>query len=139
MPEENNRQEEGGRQFVQRGRKPNWYSRIATVIASAGWLSAIVSLVVLDRAQPPGENLLTRIARQRGEIVAPITATWDTALLRVSLAALIISLVACGLGLLLSNLRMRRKSDRQNKLLISLLVVSVILFVVFLVFFSRYL
>ena len=121
-----------------RGRKPNWYSRIATIIATAGWLSAVISLVLIDRAQPPGETILTRIARERQGVAAPPLVGWDASMLRVALIALIASLVACGLGLLLSNLRMKRKSDRQNKLLISLSIVSVFMTVIFLVFFARY-
>ena len=126
--------EETGRPLVdRRGRKPNWYSRIATIIAAAGWLSAIVSLVLIDRAQPPGETVFTHILGDGPRFVG-----WDASLLRISLGALIASLVACGLGLLLSNLRMKRKSDRQNKLLISLTVVSVAITVLFLIFFAQH-
>ena len=117
-----------------RGKKPNWYSRIATIIATAGWLCAVVSLVLIDRAQPPGETMFTHMMGGGQRFVG-----WDGNLLRISLIALIASLVACGLGLLLSNLRMKRKSDRQNKLLISLSIVSVLLTVIFLVFFAQYL
>ena len=126
--------EETSRPYVERrGRKPNWFSRIATVIASAGWLCAIVALVLLDQAQPVRFRLIPIIAGHD-----PPPEVWDVALLRLSLGGLIASLVACGLGILLSNLRMKRKSDRQNKLLISLTIVSVFFTVIFLIFFAQY-
>ena len=121
------------RQFVERRRKPDILVRSVMVIAVIGWLSAVAALVMLDRARPVGENFFTRF------FDVTVVSSWNTSLLRWAFAAIMASLIASALGLIVSVTRKRRKSDRYSKLLIALSIVSALLLILFILSYATHL
>jgi len=121
------------RVFVERRRKPDWVVRSVTVIAVLGWIGALIALVMIHRARPAGESFFTRTF----DLVA--VTRWDVAVLRSSFVAIMTSLVACGVGFIINLTRHRRKTDRYNKLLIILGVLSLALLIAFLIIYARFL
>ena len=121
------------RKLVERRKKQDWVVRSVTVVASLGWLLAVVALLLIDRASPAQENFITRL------LSVNIVGYWDRTLLRSAFAMTLASVVVCIVGFIFNATRHRRKTDRYNKLLISICIVSVVLLVLFLVNYSRYL
>ena len=121
------------RQFVERRKRPDWIVRSVTVIAILGWACAMIALMLIDRASPLQENFLTRFLKVQ------IVSTWNTSMLRWAFVASLASVVTCVVGLILNASRQRRKTDRFNKLLIVISVISGALFIFYLANFARYL
>ena len=122
------------RRNVDRRRRKDWVVRSVTVIAVLGWICAITALFLMDRASPP----------KRYELVAAIhggTAVgyWNTALLRWAFVATLASFVVCVIGFVANVTRHRRKTDRFNKLLITIGIISTCIFAYYLINFARYL
>ena len=121
------------RKFVDRRKRKDWVVRSVTIVAALGWILALTALLLIDRASPAQEDFITRFLN------VSVVSYWDTALLRGAFAAIIASFIICVVGLILNATRQRRKTDRYNKLLIALSIASVVMLVLYLVFFSGYL
>ena len=117
----------------ERRRSPDWITRSITAVTVLGWLCAVISVVLLELARPAGENLFA------GLLDEPAVSHWDISMLIWAYSAIMLSLVTSALGFIFNTTRLRRKSDRYNKLLITLCVVSAVLVVLFLLNYSRYL
>ena len=117
----------------ERRKRPDMISRGVTAITILGWLGAAVSIVFLELARPAGENILLRL------LDVTVVSSWDSSKLIWAYSAIMLSLVASVFGLIFNAVRLRRKADRYNRLLIVLCAVSVILIILFLVSYSRYL
>ena len=121
------------RKYVERRKKQDWVVRSVTAVAALGWFSAIIALLLIDKASPAQENFFTRF------LDINVVSYWNISLLRWAFAATLISFLVCVVGLILNATRHRRKTDRYNKLLITISIISTVLFLLYLIFFSRYL
>ena len=121
------------RRFVERRKKQDWVVKSASIIAILGWVGAMIALLLIDRAAPAQENFVTRFLK------LTVFSTWNTTMLRWAFFAVIASFVTCIAGLILNATRQRRKTDKFNKLLITISVISTFLLVFYLVNFTRYL
>ena len=119
--------------FENRRRRPDWVARGIMIVTVLGWLCAIVSIVLLELARPAGENLFA------GLFEVTNVSQWDITMLIWAYSAIMLSLATSALGLVFNTTRLRRKSDRYNKLLIILCGVSALLVILFLVNYSMYL
>ena len=118
---------DGQRKFVERRRKKDWVVRSVSVIAVIGWICAIVALVYVDQAKPGTVNFLTKL------FGTDVRLYWDVTLLNISFRALLVSFFTCVIGLLINMTRHRRKTDRFNKSIIILGLVSLIAIIAFLI------
>ena len=119
----NNQQEP--RRYVERRRKKDWVVRSVNVIAVLGWLGAVITIVLADRAKPGSENMFIKMFG--GEVVT----AWNTELIRTAFISILISFFVCAVGLLVNMTRHKRKTDRFNKSIIILGIISFILIVIF--------
>ena len=119
--------------YEDRRKKPDWVVRSVTIVAAIGWVLALFALLLLDRASPVEGNFITRF------LDIPVVSFWNTTLIRVAFAMTIASFAVCFAGIILNAARHRRKTDRYNKLLISITIASTLLLVLYLAFFARYL
>ena len=124
------------RQFVERRKRNDWVVRTVTIIAVLGWIAALLALLFIQRSNTQPWGFETTYPERLGG-VGP--GGLSTSLLRWAFIATLFSFVACLVGFIFNAARHRRKTDRFNKLLISISVASTVLFVVFLVSFSQYL
>ena len=115
---------------VERRRRKDWVVRSVSVIALFGWLLAIMSLITVRIAQPRGDDYFTRVYG------SSIIGFWNTPMLRVSFLALLLSFMSCLIGMIANMMRHRRKSDRFNKSVITLAILSLLGCVAFLVNYS---
>ena len=121
------------RRYTERRKKQDWVVRSVTIIAVLGWICAMVALLLIDRASPAQENLLTRLLN------VTVVSYWNTSLLRSAFIAVLASFVISIAGFFLNMSRHRRKTDKYNKLLITICILSTIILVFFLVSFYKYL
>ena len=121
------------RAFVERRKKPDWVVRGATIGTVLGWLFAVLAFVMLDRAAPATANFFTYYFQ------TTVVSSWNTTLIRWAFAAILISIVASGIGLILTALRKRRKEDRYPKSLIAACILSMFMLVVFLLNYAEHL
>ena len=121
------------RKFVERRKRKDWVVRSVTAVTVLGWICAFVALLLIDRASPAQENFITRL------LDVNVVSYWNTALLRGAFAAILTSFVVCVLGIILNAVRHRRKTDRFNKLLITICIASTVLLALFLIIFYRFL
>jgi len=111
---------------VERRRKQDWVVRSVSIISALGWLFAIVSLLLAGQAQPRGEDFFTRIFHTQ------VASYLDVGMLEVAFISLLVSFVACAVGFVANMARHRRKSDRFNKSVIILGIVSFLGIIAFL-------
>ncbi|MCL1828991.1 MAG: hypothetical protein FWG32_05790 [Oscillospiraceae bacterium] len=114
---------------AERRQKRDWVVKSVSVIAFIGWISAIVSLVYTGFAQPETENMFTRIFG--GDVIT----TWNSRFVNGAFISILISFFVCLIGLLVNMTRHRRKTDRFNKSIITLGMISFVFAVVFLLAF----
>jgi hypothetical protein len=117
--------------IVERRQKNDWVVRIISVFSIVGWVASATMLVFLDWAKPEKSNLITRYLR----VFVP-SSTWNSSLLRIALGIQVVVLVVCVVGFILNMRRHRRKSDRYNRSLIILGIISLTIIGLFLVNFS---
>ena len=116
-----------------RRRRADLISRSVTAVTILGCACAVLALVLLEIARPTGENFITGLLDQSDATL------WNSSLLVWAYAAIMLALLTSVVGLIFNTVRLRRRADRFNKLLIALCVISALLVVLFLVNYSRYL
>lgn len=116
----------GKRQFVERrGRKKDWVTRCVNIVAVVGWLCALVAFTYANKAKPGTEGLIIKT------LGGSVRTYWDISMLNLSFRALLVSFFICLIGLLINMTRYRRKTDRFNKWIITLGLISLVAIVVF--------
>ena len=124
------------RQFVERRRKTDWVVRSVTIIAALGWISALLALLFMQRVSSSPWGVQITFPDQLGE---PVSGSWNSSMVRLAFFATLFSFAASLVGFVLNAARHRRKTDRYNKLLIGIGAASIVIFVVFLVSYSKHL
>ena len=125
------------RQWVDRRKKPDWIVRSVTVIAIIGWIGAMIALVLYYIGAPEGGNLGSSLDTINPNIGAGGAKDFNPELLAGSFIAIMASFIACVVGFILNVTRKRRKTDKYNKLVITLGMVSIIFIVVFLINYAQ--
>lgn len=120
-----------GRHFVERRRGRDWMVKAISAFTGAGWLFVMFMLLLFSKAQPGTENFITKVLNIR------VDAYYNPRFLWLSLYALIAAFVFCLFGVLFTIMRSRRKTDRFNKPLIFLSVMSAVGIFLFLSVFYR--
>jgi hypothetical protein len=106
-------------------------AKAISVFTGIGWLFAMAMLLLFSKAQPGTENFITRILNIQ------VDTYYNSRFLWLSLYSLIAAFVFCLFGVLFTIMRSRRKTDRFNKPLIFLSVMSAIGIFLFLSVFYR--
>ncbi|MDL2225861.1 hypothetical protein LJC20_06705 [Eubacteriales bacterium OttesenSCG-928-M02] len=127
------RRREEPRQFVERRRQRDWVTKAVPIFSVVGWVSAICTLLMLESARPKSEDLFSRM------IGSPVRSYWNTTLLWVALGLLTLVFFACLFGFLFNAFRHKRKTDRFNKSIIILGIISLVSIGAFLLRFGSYL
>ena len=113
------------RKFVERRKKKDWVVQSVTIISLVG-LTATAGIVFFLGMALPGENQewLTILPVQVQKMTVSVSLLW------VAVGLLAFNIAACITGFFLNMKRMRRKTDRYNKLVIFLGSLSVIVLTV---------
>ena len=137
---DNNNQSNRGeqpRQWVERSRKPDWVLRLVTVLALVGWVIAMAALSFYYLGTPKDSNIGDTVTAIRPGIGASgVTSGTNSSILTWAFIAVVASCVVCAVGFILNVTRHKRKTDRFNKLLITLSAVSVVFLVIILINYS---
>ena len=112
------------RQWVEKRKRTDWVTRMATILSAVSWFIAFAVWIVLDQAQPIKETFLTRstYSKEDGSKVE-FPKEWDESLLTIALVLLVASLVICVSAFIFNMLRMKRKTDKYK---ISIIVIGCI-------------
>lgn len=122
------------RQFVERRkRKRDGFSQAVTVISLAGLIFALVTVILLDRASPVGESFFTRF------LGTPVVSYWNAEYIKTAVIVMFLSFFLCAASFVMSLRRTRRKSDRYNKPIIVLGILSFVGLIVLLIAFRDFL
>jgi type III secretory pathway component EscU len=121
------------RRFTERRKKKDWIVRTVTIMSIIGWLAVAVMFLLLDRAIPSKSRFSYTF------FDAPALSPWNTAMLRISLIVLIFVLFVSIVGFIFNAARLRRKTDRVSKPLITLFVLSLISLIVYWLVFAKFL
>lgn len=121
-----------GRHFVERRHGRDWMAKAISVFTGVGWMFAMFMLLLFSKAQPGTENFITRVLN------ISVNTNYNSRFLWLSLYSLIAAFIFCLFGVLFNIMRSRRKTDRFNKPLIFLSVMSAVGIFLFLsVFYQR--
>ena len=121
------------RQWVERSRKPDWVLRSVTIITLVGWLIAMAALALYYLGAPKDNPIGDALDAIRPNIGAGGSTSAKPGLLTGTFIAILASCFACIVGFILNVTRHKRKTDRYNKLLITLSGVSLVFLVFFLI------
>ena len=123
------------RQWVERSRKPDWVLRSVTVVTLIGWITSVAALALYYLGAPKESRPWNvKPGQEIGGGIIP--ANID--LLRGTFIAILVSCVVCAVGFVLNVTRHKRKTDKFNRLLITLSGVSLLLLIVFLINYGSY-
>ena len=118
---------QGVSDFNERRKKADWVVKMATILSLAAWLVAFAVWIVLDSASPEKTTFFTQF------FGASVRSYWDTSLLPVAFALLVVSLCTCIIAFVFNMLRMRRKTDKYRKSIIiigAITIAGIIFFVI---------
>lgn len=107
-------------------------TKAVSAFTGAGWVFAMFMMLLFSKAQPESDNFITRVLN------ISVNTNWNYRFLWYSLYSLIAAFVFCLFGMLFNIMRSRRKTDRFNKPLIFLSVMSAVGIFLFLSLFYRY-
>ena len=113
--------------FVERRRKTDWVTYMASILSFISWLVAFAVLIVLDQAQPEKDNIFTTW------FGVEVRKVWDTSLLPIAFLVLVVSLCFCIFAFIFNILWKKRKTDKYKKSIIisgAVTLVGIIFFVV---------
>lgn len=113
----------GERRFVERRRSKDWVSKGISLFAILAWITTLVVFVCVGFAQPPGENFITRVL----SLQPSTNPNWRY--LEISQYALLVTFLLCLFGLIFNIFRHKRKTDKFNKSIIILGLISLAGFV----------
>ena len=119
--------------FVDRRKRTDWVSNMATVLSVVSWFIAFGVWGLLDKAQPDKENFFSRA------LGLDVRQSWDTSLLQTAFFLLIAAFVICVLAFVFNMLRKRRRSDKYKKSIIIIGGITLLGIILFIVRFGPYL
>jgi hypothetical protein len=125
--------QEQQRQYVDRRKKPDWVVRSVTIVTLFGWIGAMIALALSYLGAPKDDAIGNAINAINPNIGAGGSIPMKIGLLRGAFIAIMVSFVVCALGFILNITRHRRKTDKYNKLLITLGIVSIVFIAAFLI------
>jgi len=118
---------QGVSDFNERRKKADWVVKMATVLSFIAWLVAFGVWIVLDSASPEKTTFFTQF------FGSTVRSYWDTSLLPLAFALLVVSLCTCIVAFVFNMLRMRRKTDKYRKSIIiigAITIVGIVFFVI---------
>jgi len=118
---------QGTSDFNERRKKADWVVKMATVLSLIAWLVAFGVWVVLDSASPEKTTFFTQF------FGSTVRSYWDTSLLPLAFALLVVSLGTCIIAFVFNMLRMRRKTDKYRKSIIIIGAITIVGIVVFVI------
>ena len=121
---------QGAREYRERRRKADWVTKMATIMSLVSWVIAFTVWMVLDRASPEKESMFSRY------FDISVRDYWNSSLLPIAFALLILSLCICVSAFVFNMLRMKRKTDKYKKSIIIIGCITIIGIVFFLVQFG---
>ena len=103
----------------ERRKKPDWVTRMATILSVVSWAAAAAVLLVLDRAKPEKQHLFTRM------FGVDVRDYWNTAILPAAFTLLCVSLGICIIAFFFNMLRMKRHTDKFKKSIIIIAAINI--------------
>ncbi|MDR1620228.1 MAG: hypothetical protein LBS18_06170 [Clostridiales bacterium] len=131
MEKENYETNDRPKRFVERRRSKDWVTKAVPIFSVIGWLASLVMLVFLDRAKPPSSDFFSRY------FGAQLRTEWNVSLLRTALITLITVFCFCVFGFLFNAARHRRKTDKYNKSILILGIISLAGIIAFVLVFGN--
>ena len=120
--------------WVKRRRRPDWVLHTVTAVTLIGWVTAMVALVLYYMGTPKDNSAGNAASVMNPNIGSSGAAGASSSnLIWWTFIAVLVSCIVCILGFILNFTRKRRKTDKFNKLLITLSLVSIVFMVVLLV------
>jgi len=123
-----------------RSKKPDALSRMATILNLGAWSIMLAVWVVIDRAAPERGMMFTQTFFQATfgtDASATIRTRWDYSLIYMAYIMILFSLGACVVAFLLNLMRMKRKNDKFRKSIIIIGIITLIVFIFFMINFWR--
>jgi formate hydrogenlyase subunit 3/multisubunit Na+/H+ antiporter MnhD subunit len=109
---------ENKRVFVERRRGPDKLTKWIKWTSIIGWLLIICVIFIISEAKPRVENFFDKLFHVH------LRKTWDEDLLRYSFFLMVILFFLCAFAFIFNLMRHKRKTDRFNKSIIILGIVS---------------
>ena len=123
-----------------RKKKPDPIGRMATILNLGAWSIMLAVWAVIDRAAPQkGMKMINTFFDVHFGVAGQGRVGWDKSLIYAAYLMILFSLGSCIIAFILSLMRRKRKTD---KIRISILIIggiTIIVFVIFLINFWRYL
>ena len=105
----------------------DWVIRGATALSVVSWLLTVGALLLLDIARPDADNMFTHL------LGGAENTTWDEVLLLVTAIVLIVSIISCVCAFIFNMMRMRRRSDKYKKSIIIIGLMTIVVFIIFMI------
>ena len=118
--------------------KPDWVSRMATILCLCAWGLMIAVWVLLETASPEKGMTFTQTffnVHFGTDAASALRTRWDYTLVYVAYILLLVSLGTCVIAFLFNKMRMKRKSDKYR---VSIFVVGGITIIAFVFFIIRF-
>ena len=124
----------GQRPYSERRRKPDWVVRSVSVITLLGWVAAMVTMAIYYKASEDATKFsLSGYFANYFKRDRSFVSSANIGLLRGAFIAMLVTLIVCVLGFILNLTRHKRKTDKYNKLLITLGSLTIFFFILFVI------
>jgi len=121
-----------------RRRKPDWVSRLATILSLCAWCIMIAVWVVIDTATPDRGMQFTQTFFQLHfgtDAAGAMSTRTNYTLVYAAYILMLVSMGTCFIAFILNKMRMKRKSDKYKK---SIFVIGGITLIAFIAFMIRF-
>jgi len=127
-----NKEEEDSKK--ERRKKPDWVSRMATILSLSAWTIMLAVWVVLEAASPDREMMFINTFFNAHFGTAGFgRARWDYSLVYTAYILLLVSLGTCVVAFLFNKMRMKRKSDKYKTSIFVIGGITIIAIIAFMI------
>ena len=123
-----------------RRKKPDAVGRMATILTLGAWSIMFAVWAVIDRAAPQkGMMMINTFFDVHFGVAGQGRTGWDRSLIYVAYLMILFSLGSCLIAFVLNLMRRKRKTDKFRLSIIIIGAITIIVLVIFLINFWRYL
>lgn len=116
---------EANKNYAERRRGPDIFVKLVHWIGIIAWIFATIILVIIEAAKPEFETFFDRMLNLH------LRTTWDLDVAQYAFLFMLLLFYVCVIAILINSRRMKRKTDRFNKSIIALAILSLIGIVVY--------
>ena len=114
----------------ERRKKADWIVRMAAIFSILSWVVAFTVWIFIDQASPEKGHMFTSAYN------VAVREHWDETFLPLAFGLLIAALLLCIMAFFFNKLRMRRKTDKYRKSIITIGVITIVGIVMFVIRFG---